>query len=377
MSRPSAAAKFASEGIVTLVLKRSSLPAQVADAIRREILAESWREWIPSEREMSATLHISRHTCRHAVQILRRQRLIEPVRGRGMRINHRGMRRLSPDRRLHSIGVIIPEVMNRLRPQNLVMIDEFRDELFDLSVRVDVHSNPSCYHSRPEHALEKLVERHRHDCWILVLTREPLQRWFFNQKIPCIVSGSLYAGIQLPSVDQDYRASCRHAAGKLISLGHRRLAFFNRRSRAAGDLESEIGFSEGARQAVSEDAGWARTVYHNDSRESVVPLVERLYAAQDPPTGLLVANSYCYLSVTSALADLGYRVPADVSVISRDDDPFLAYVHPEPTRYAISPGALIRRYMLLLRPMLDGEKVKSGAHRVFPRFVSGASCQAV
>jgi DNA-binding LacI/PurR family transcriptional regulator len=361
---------------VTLTLKRSSLVAQVADAIRSEILANAWQEWIPSERDLSATLHVSRNTCRNAMQILRRELLIEPVLGRGIRINRKAIRKLSATRPLHSVGLIIPEVMSRLRPQNALLIDELRDELFDLGVRLELHNSPVYYHANPGHALEKLVEKNRHDCWILMLSREPLQRWFVDRGIPCIVSGSVYAGIPLPSVDQDYRAACRHAAGKLIALGHRRLVFFNRRSRAAGDLESEAGFIEGV-HSFSQGKARARTVYHNDSRENVVQLVQQLYSAPAPPTGLLVANSYCYLSVVSSLARLGYRIPADVSIISRDDDAFLSYVDPEPTRYAVHPGGLIRKFMFLLRPVLEGGTVKLDPVRVLPRFVDGASCRGI
>jgi DNA-binding LacI/PurR family transcriptional regulator len=221
-----------------------------------------------------------------------------------------------------------------------------------------------------------LVEKSRHDCWILVLSGESLQRWFMERRIPCIISGSTYAGIKLPCVDQDYRATCRHATGRLIALGHRHLAFFNRRSRAAGDLESEAGFFEAVR-ASSYAKVEAQTVYHNDSRENIVQLIRQLFTTADPPTGLLVANSYCYLSVAGALARLGFNVPRDVSLISRDDDPFLAYADPEPTRYVITPGGLVRKFMFLLRPILEGGMVKPDPVRVVPRFIAGASCQAV
>jgi len=362
---------------VTLILRRSSLVAQVADAVRREILRGVWREWIPSERDLSQALHVSRNTCRKALQILRHEALIEPVLGQGIRINRPAVRKAhSASRHLHSVGIIIPEMMSRMYPRHSLLVDELRHELFDLGVRVELHVGPAYYRRKPRLALERLIEKNHHDCWIPLLSHEPLQKWFVKEKIPCVVSGSAYAGVVLPSVDLDYRAICRHAAGKLIALGHRRIVFFNRRSRAAGDLESEVGFAEGV-HISSHPQIEARTVYHNDSRENITYLVDHLFGSSAPPTGLLIASSYCYLSVASALARRGFRIPADVSLISRDDDQFLSYVDPEPARYLNDVGIIVRKIMFLLRPILEGGSVKFDPVRIVPRFASGGSCQAV
>ena len=362
---------------MTLTLKRSSLVAQVADAIRGEILRHAWPEWIPSERELSATLHVSRNTCRRALQVLRHEELVRSVHGRGICVNRSAVRQArSATKQLRSVGIMIPEPMGRLRPQLSLSIDLLRDELFDLDVRVQLHPGPSYYQANPQRALEQLVKKSRHDCWILYLSHEPLQRWFMKRGIPCVVSGSVYPGIRLPSVDLHYRAVCRHAAGKLIALGHRRLVFFNRHSRAAGDLESEAGFAEGVR-ASSHTGVDAQVVYHNDSRDTVTHLVQQLYAGPKPPTGLLIANSYCYLAVAGALARRGFRIPEDVSLICREDDSFLDYVEPAPAHYLDLPAAHVRKAMVLIRSQLEVGTASLEPVRISPRFIAGGSCRQV
>jgi LacI family transcriptional regulator len=349
------------------------LVAQVADVIRSEILRHAWSDWIPSERELNRTLHVSRNTCRAALHMLTCEHLITPVQGRGIRVNREVARKARPPgRAIHSVGLIIPEVVSRLRPMNSLLIDDFREELFDQGVRLSLHVSSACYQSNPEHALEKLVSKNHHDCWILVLSNEAQQKWFMQREIPCLVTGSVYSGIRLPSVDWDQRSICRHAVGQLIALGHRRIVFFNRFLRAAGDLESEAGFLQGARVSSHTDVK-AWVVYHDDNRESVGNLISKLLASSEPPTGLIVANSFCYLSVMSTLARRGYRVPEDFSLISREDDTFLAYLDPEPARYLNTSARLARKVMTLIRPLLEGCIPNYEPVRLIPRFSAGGS----
>jgi LacI family transcriptional regulator len=358
---------------MALNLKRTSVVAQVADAIRNEILVGAWKEWVPSERRLSETLHVSRNTCRSALSMLYREMLIEPVRGRGIRVKHTAIPRV-PQLEVHtrSVGVIIPEGIGRLRPSIAWMLEELQAELFDLGVRLNLHHSSAYYRANPQHAIENLIQKNPHDCWILVLSHRPLQKLFMDKGLPCVVSGSLYPDIRLPSVDYDYRAICRHAVGKLLSLGHRRIIFMNRRVRGAGDLESEAGFLEGSVDSRHTDVD-ARVVYHGDDRASVLNLTNGLFASASPPTALIVANSYCYLSVVSALARLNLQVPSDVSVIARDDDPFFEYVAPDPARYTINVSGVARRLMSIVRSLLEGRSAKFEPMRVVPRFFPGGS----
>jgi len=359
---------------MALIFKRSSLIVQVADLLRVEVLNGVWSKWIPSEREISRRLHVSRNTCRAALRILRKEKAIESVPGRGSHVNRsivhnkRGAGQIT-----RTVGVIIPQTVNLLRPETAISIDELRDELFDLNVRLDLHDSASCYTTNSGHVLEKLVERNHHACWILLVSQQSMQTWMMKHKVPCVVLGSTYPGINLPSVDYDCRAICRHAAGQFIARGHKRLVFLNRRRRAAGDLESEVGFLEGANASRRPEIE-ARVVYHDDSGESVSRLIRTMFA--DParaPTGLLVANSYCYLSVTSTLARLGLRAPDDFSLISRNDDEFLSYLDPEPARYTSMRRDILRKVMTQVRLCLDGGASSAGPARLTPRFIAGGS----
>jgi LacI family transcriptional regulator len=62
-----------------------------------------------------------------------------------------------------------------------------------------------------------------------------------------------------------------------------------------------------------------------------------------------------------------------MSIISRDDDPFLAYMVPAPARYVVSPHVMAKT---LLRPVLEllgGNPVTQRAARIMPEFLRGDS----
>ena len=202
-----------------------------------------------------------------------------------------------------------------------------------------------------------------------------MQQWFFRRQIPCLVAGSTYPQITLPHYDLDFRAICRHAAGVLLRLGHRRLAMLNRESRRAGDVDSEAGFLEGVR-ASSRDDVTAEVVYHNDDVDSVARALKRLLTPAVRPTAIVVNNSYAYLSTASLLANYDLRVPRDISLISRDDDPFLASLAPAPARYVVEPHTFARKILgSLLHVLNHGQSGRSSAP-LLPKYVPGGSTGA-
>jgi LacI family transcriptional regulator len=204
------------------------------------------------------------------------------------------------------------------------------------------------------------------------MSSDACQQWFAERNVPCLVAGSCHAGIDLPFRDLDHRAMCRHAAGVLLGLGHRKLAFVAQKGHLAGDLESEAGFVDAVRASPHADAS-AIICRHDGTAADITQSLKRLTLHPPVPSALLVANAYHYLTIVSSLAELGQRVPKDVSVISRDEDTFLSFLVPEPARYVASPRAFARTLLQPVLELLEGSAVSQRAVRLMPRFVRGAS----
>ena len=351
--------------------QRQSLVSQTVEVLRQEIAQQPWGDWLPAERKLCAMFQVSRNTLRAALARLQREGLIRAEHGAGNRILTRPGRRKrkAPSR---DVGLLSPEPLERLRPTQTLWIDELRALLNERGCRLHVFHGAQYFRNKPGATLAKLTAQHAHSCWILTLSDEAIQRWFSDSGVPCVVAGSVHAGLSLPSRDLDHRAMCRHAAGVLLGLGHRRLALVITQSPRAGDLESEAGFREGLER--SSHAGASAVVGHHDGTvDGLRRALGRLMSGQSPPTGLLVANAYHYLAVVTRLGQLGLKIPQDVSVISRDEDPFLSFVIPTPARYAINARALSKSLLEPIVDLMDGRAPARPTVRLMPEFIRGES----
>lgn len=355
---------------MTLIPQRT-VASQLAQHLRGEIARGAWRGWLPSERSLSARLQASRNSLRTALRQLEAEGLVEPSRGRGHRVlAARPAPETPPGPR--TVGLLLPEPIGRVRPLVALWIDELREMLPAHGCHLRVHTGRHYYGAQPARALERLVAQEAHAAWILTLSAEPLQQWFALAGVPALVAGSVFGDLDLPFVDADNRASCRHAAGTLLRHGHRRVALLLRRERRPGDAESERGFLEG--MGRSRHAGViAEVASCGDEPDSVASALDRLLRGRRPPSALIVCNPYIYLTVQSLLARRRLRVPEDISLISRDDDPFLPFVVPQPARYAISPHSFACKLLHHVLQLLEHRAVAPRQNRLLLKFVPGAS----
>lgn len=358
---------------MTLIPHRT-VASQIAVQLRAELEKGTWTGWLPSERVLSRTLQASRNTVRVALEQLKAAGLVEPVRGLGNRVVV-SERVPPPPEQAKTVGVLIPEPIGRLRPLIALWIDELKDLLIEEGYRIRIHEGRQYYQTNPARALERLIGQHPHSAWVLTLSSEAMQRWFARRGAPCLIAGSAYPDVTLPHYDLNFRAICRHAAGVLLALGHRRLGLLNRESRRAGDVDSELGFIEGVRTSSRDDAT-VDIAYHRDDVESVARALKRLLDRKHAPTALVVSNTYAYLSTASLLAQRGLRVPQDISLISRDDDHFLASLAPTPARYVVDPHIFAKKMLSSLLRLLDhGSALRSPAP-LLPKFAAGGSTAA-
>jgi DNA-binding LacI/PurR family transcriptional regulator len=358
-------------GVPTHTLpQRQSLVAQTVAFLNAQIENGEWRDWLPSERSLCDLLQVSRNTLRAALAQMKTEGRIRPVHGAGNQILARqgGAAR----RRSQDVALLTPEPIERLRPMQSLWIDDMRALLSERGMRLRVFHGHHYFAANPGPSLQKLVTRNPHGCWILMLANETVQRWFSKNAIPCIVAGSTYSGLDLPFRDLDHRAMCRHAAGVLLGLGHRRLVMLTQKSRRAGDLESEAGFLEGVKLSRHEDAE-AVVIYHEETVASVTHAVRRILKLQPAPTALLIVHPHYYLAVASRLAQSGVRIPEEISMISRDDDPFLSFIVPVPARYVVSPHLMAKSLLRPVLELLEGNATTQRASMIMPEFFRGES----
>jgi DNA-binding LacI/PurR family transcriptional regulator len=357
------------------LLPHRTVASQVSEQLRLLIENGSLREWLPPERELSKTLQVGRDTLRLALAQLAQEKLITVKHGVGCRVG-RPAGNAKSGRKSPSavIALLAPEPMNRLRPNDLLWIDELKALLPAAGFELVFHHGHSYRRSKHGQALARLVRRHPAAAWILLLAKEPMQRWFQDNQIPCVVAGSGCEGIELPTVDLDYRAICSHAVNTLVRMGHRNIVLLNHRSHIGGDLASEIGFKEAGQQ--HSDPVTVSIAYHNENIDSIMATVRQVFSRSRPPTALIVANSTWYAATLTALAQMGMCVPRDVSLISRDDDGFLDYLIPPPARYRNNPRTFAKKILAQVLRAVRAPAERLTHTRIVPPFALGGSVAA-
>lgn len=359
---------------VTSARRFTSLTAQVANALREEIERGKWSQWLPGERRLTESLHVSRKTLRKALAQLQREKIIEVAPGLGHRVV--GSPRQSPTPAgSPTVALLTPEPLEQMRPYTSLWVNHLKTLLIQEGARLTAFSGRKYFSRNPAKALAKLTTQNVAGCWLLANSTEATQHWFSQRSLPCVIAGSCHPGINLPQVDLDHYALCRHAAGVLLGAGHRRIALLNERSGRAGDLESEAGFIAGIRESNHPDAV-SLVIHHEHSPASLTKTLDRLMSLPLPPTALLVSNGASYLTTISILMQRGFRVPRDISVVSRDDEPFFSFLVPPPTRYAENPQSFSKKLLKPLLQTLGSEAVSPRNTRILPRYTKGGSLGA-
>ena len=250
----------------------------------------------------------------------------------------------------------------------MLIMDALREKLRQAGCEVEIHVNRACFAAQPAGALDTLIRQSPAAAWLIIGSKEPMQRWFIRRLLPCLVLGSCAPEIALPSLDADYHAACRHAGGALWRKGHRSLALVLPRDAYGGDLASEAGLRDSLRGM---NGAKLRVLRHDGTAAHLRALLDEAMRAPHPPTAYLVAHAMPVLTIMTHLMRRGRRIPEDVAVIARDDDPCLHATSPAVAHYAINRSRIARRVSLAVRQLAEGGALPAIAVRLMPQFHRG------
>lgn len=341
---------------------RPSLITHSADFLREALCKGEWTDVLPSERTLCTRLRISRPTLRAVLSQLEREGVISAVENKKRRVLASGGAKKGAVRS-GLIALLTPVPPQAMPPFALFWMDALRELLAEAGHQLEVHASPHCYTAKPGSSLKKVTQRVQAATWVLFRSTPAMQRWFHDQGLPVVVAGSCGEDVALPSVDIDYRATCRHAATLLRQKGHQRIALLLPDSTHGGDIESELGFHEALAGAPGVTPFVLR---HRESAEQVAQHLDEALRRKPAPTALLVARSIHTLTVVTHLLRQGHKLPQDFAVASRDDDAFLDHVVPCITRYAADPAKFARRLSRLVLELAQTGRTSTTPVRLMP-----------
>lgn len=179
----------------------------------------------------------------------------------------------------------------------------------------------------PEAALTRLAQTRSCDGILLTDIRmdDPRPKLLEDLHFPFVIRGSApYPGV--PATGIDNQAVGRMGVETLAKLGHRRILC----QHIGTGYVAGYWRQRGAREAA-ETLGIADTVQHDDSlygEEGGYILAKNALSDPNPPTALFAADELVGFGMLRAIAELGLRVPEDVSVLSCLNTRILRRVYP-------------------------------------------------
>lgn len=354
-----------------LIPQRVSLVKQTADILRREIARGRWRDCLPGQRPLGEALQVSRSTLEQALAILRRQGVIAVAHGKRTRVLARPKRRARGGA-ARLVVALTGEPVYALRQSTFYCLMQLQRHLEDAGLSLRVHYDRRTVVTGESRRLEGFLRETPAAAWVLFSMGRPVQQWFMDRGLPALLDGFAYEGIRLPSLDLAYEAIARHAAGRFLAAGHRRVTLLASASRKAGDLASERAFIRAVESSGYPEAQ-GRIREYDGTPDGAWRVLRAALDSDKAPTGLLVLHARTAVSVLGHLRTAGRRVPRDVAVIAAGHEEFLDCQVPSVACYRYDLPRYARRLLRLVLELARTGALPVRATRVMAEFQPGAS----
>lgn len=163
--------------------------------------------------------------------------------------------------------------------------------------------------------------------WLLPSGTHSLMERLETGALPCVLVNFAARQVAMPVVVGANHAGARELVQHLIGLGHARIAFVGGALHTGQSKERQRGYEEALREAGIP----VRPDYQAEGNfvyDSGLRAARTLLALPERPTAIFCANDDMAFGALQAAAELGLKVPADLSVAGFDDVPASAAVTP-------------------------------------------------
>ena len=158
-----------------------------------------------------------------------------------------------------------------------------------------------------------------------------------------------------PTVELDVAGGMRAAVGHLAALGHRRIGHLRSTHSAYTFRVRQAAFEQAARELGLDVTELGVSL--NEGQPAARSAAYELLSRPDRPRAVICDDDVVASGVYQAAAELGLRIPADVSVVGIDNIPVAGLLAPPLTTVDLPGEALGRAGLAALAGLLHGEPV--------------------
>ncbi len=246
-----------------------------------------------------------------------RQRVADAAAQHGYRANH-AARRLALGK-ADAVGFIYPPDIVELNDSGALGVmgslsEQFNAQGIDLMVVLTGHTNEMATYTR-------LVQGRRVDALIVGRTfvRDARVDYLLQKGFPFVAFGRTARCTEHPWFDFDNAAGPVLAVQRLVSLGHRQIAYMHAPLELNFARQRFDGFHAGlALAGLAPRTQWIVPSLFNLGRRGGYQAMQRLLALPERPTAVVVDNSLACIGAMRAVLDAGLTPGREISIIAQD-----------------------------------------------------------
>jgi DNA-binding LacI/PurR family transcriptional regulator len=149
---------------------------------------------------------------------------------------------------------------------------------------------------------------------VLALGTRNIQEYLAKSGLPVVIYGSVFPGVNLPSVDVDQRTTGRLLAQQAIQAGHRRLVFVGRELWRPGDNQAFDGIQEAAHAAgLGHDGVTVRNI--PTALNAIGVEIDHLLEEVGPGAAFLCRLPFFARAIAAAAQTRGWRIPDEIGIV--------------------------------------------------------------
>lgn len=282
---------------------------------------------------------------------------------RELRYRPSGVARSLKLRRTRTLGLIVTDIENPYFPQVIRAVEDAARVRGYSVVLADGRRDPG----REIQSLELLAARQVDGLLIAssALT-ERHRSWIDERPCPVVIMNSASSVESVPAVLSDNHAGGCLAAGHLLGLGHRTLAFIATPASSNLAVDERLeGVREAMRAAGVEPASLV-VVNGDGGVEGGERAARELLAARPATTALLCYNDLTAIGALRGARALARSVPRELSIVGFDDIEFAPYVDPPLTTVRQDTDAMGDWAVLTLLGLIAEEAAGTDTHLETP-----------
>lgn len=260
-------------------------------------------------------------------------------------------------RTTHTLGIMLP------RPAEELFRNDFFGELLrgivTQSTRMgyDLLMTTVTGEQNELNTISRLAKGRRVDGLVLLGARrdDPLIAYLSENDFPFVVIGRSETHPHIPMVDNDNVQASYDATCHLIAQGHQRIAFVS----GPPTLTLSHDRLKGYRQALEEHGLESKEEWIVEGeflQESGFRSMSLFMSMQERPTALVAIDDNVAFGVLSGLAELGFRVPEDLSLIGFNNIPLAELATPPLSSIDIGTYQLGYTAIVSLLEAIQGKK---------------------